>query len=458
MSNLLFMDESNGNGVYATSATAILINNTNINNNNNNSNNIGRGNSNHNGNSNNNSNNTPPTSNNKSNNYNNNNNNNNNSSSGSGNNIHNLMAAASNAAGTAACANGVIPPQLPTSLSNEDLSQSLSEYTDADESISAPTEFLAEFLSSVMLKDYKKALKYCKLILQYEPHNSTAKEFYPLILDKLRGATSSDSDENYNKSSSSPELILEAPSSDPSAGESDEQEALAGEEKLHRQHIRRPHLPDLGIAEGILDPNSNVSSNSNSIEDDDDVDEEEEEGAGGVLSSGSVGVSLSDSVDADDDEDDGEDADDDDDDDRDDDDDDIMSSSGDDLPVDEHQVIVGDVLDIDNSGNACGGEGADGVALNGSNSSRNSSSGGKISSRSDNTTHSYSSLLLEEEDDIVPANLHFPKDFNTPDLDVSNGNKIPSTSCSDSESPTEPLTQRLAAILRSKCGVSNTNG
>ncbi|XP_061386488.1 probable WRKY transcription factor protein 1, partial [Musca vetustissima] len=430
MSNLLFMDESNGNGVYATSATAILINNTNINNNNNNNNtnnnnSIGRGNSNHS----NSNNNTPPATStyNKSNNYNNNNNNSN--INNSGNNIQSLMAAASNAAGTAACSSGgVIPPQLPTSLSNEDLSQSLSEYTDADESISAPTEFLAEFLSSVMLKDYKKALKYCKLILQYEPHNSTAKEFYPLILDKLRDATSSDSDENYNKSSSSPELILEPPSSDPSAGESDEQEALAGEEKLHRQHIRRPHLPDdLRLAEGILDPNSNVSSNSNSIEDDIDVgdeEEEEEEGAGGVLSSGSVGVSLSDSVDGDDDDDDDdgdcEDADDDDDP-EDDDDDDIMSSSGDDLPVDEHQVIVGDVLDIENSGNACGGaEGVDGVALNGSNSSRNSSSGGKISSRSDNTTHSYSSLLLEEEDDIVPANLHFPKDFNTPDLDVSN--------------------------------------
>lgn len=244
------------------------------------------------------------------------------------------------------------------------------------------------------------------------------------------GATSSDSDENYNKSSSSPELVLEAPSSDPSAGESDEQEALAGNGHLPagRQHTRRPHLKDLdegyrggvgggiGIGDAIVDPNSNISSNSNSIEDDDDDDEgAEEEG------SGSVGVSLSDSVDAEDDDDgDCEDGDDDDDDqdDDDDDDDDIMSSSGDDLPVDEHQVIVGDVLDLDNSGNdACGDAGA----IHGSNSSRNSSSGGKISSRSDNTTHSYSSLLLEEEDDIVPASLHFPKDFTSPDLDVSNG-------------------------------------
>lgn len=43
------------------------------------------------------------------------------------------------AAAAAASASG-----LPTSASSEDLSQSLSEYTDADESISAPTEFLAE--------------------------------------------------------------------------------------------------------------------------------------------------------------------------------------------------------------------------------------------------------------------------------------------------------------------------
>ncbi|XP_018565822.1 uncharacterized protein LOC108906875 [Anoplophora glabripennis] len=78
--------------------------------------------------------------------------------------------------------NGNVSLLKPTSSSNEDLS----EYTDADESISAPTEFLAEFLSAVMLKDYVTALKYCKLILQYEPNNATAKEFYPLILEKLQ--------------------------------------------------------------------------------------------------------------------------------------------------------------------------------------------------------------------------------------------------------------------------------
>lgn len=54
------------------------------------------------------------------------------------NNINNIMNAAAVATAT------MTTTTLPTSVSNEDLSQSLSEYTDADESISAPTEFLAE--------------------------------------------------------------------------------------------------------------------------------------------------------------------------------------------------------------------------------------------------------------------------------------------------------------------------
>nr|CAD7262118.1 unnamed protein product [Timema shepardi] len=80
--------------------------------------------------------------------------------------------------------------------------EDLSEYTDADESISsAPTEFLAEFLSSLMMKDYETALKYCKLILQYEPHNATAKEFYPLILEKIQ--LMEEEDQEQEKSSNS---------------------------------------------------------------------------------------------------------------------------------------------------------------------------------------------------------------------------------------------------------------
>lgn len=47
---------------------------------------------------------------------------------------------------------------LPTGSNDDD---SLSEYTDNEKS--APTELLAEFLTSIMKKDYANALKYCKL-------------------------------------------------------------------------------------------------------------------------------------------------------------------------------------------------------------------------------------------------------------------------------------------------------
>ncbi|XP_037949985.1 clumping factor A [Teleopsis dalmanni] len=342
MSNSLFMDETNGNGVFAsksqnTNNPTVISNGSNI-----------------------------------------------------AYNINNIMHATSNPNPTTSNS-----ATLPTSVSNEDLSQSLSEYTDADESISAPTEFLAEFLSAVMLKDYKKALKYCKLILQYEPNNATAKEFYPLILDKLHiGTTSSDSDENYNKSTS-PEIH--------STGDSDEAAAYDDQQS---NGIVDAVADDYGAQEDFSgeEQNSNVSNISND----------------GSSRNSSNCASLEEECLSDDEEVEADEEDEDEDDDN-------VSSSGDD--------------------------GGGGSAGNVSNSSGNS--GGDGRSRSDNTTHSYSSLLLEEEDDIAPINLQFNKDLTTPDLDVSNGNKILSASCSDSESPTEPLTQRLAAILLSKCGVSN---
>ncbi|XP_035779353.1 suppressor protein SRP40-like isoform X2 [Anopheles albimanus] len=95
------------------------------------------------------------------------------------------------------------------SPSSDDLSQSLSEYTDADESISAPTELLAEFLSAIMIRDYVNALRYCKQILEYEPNNTTARDFYPHILSKIDAIQtheqlSCESDENDNCNCNSP--------------------------------------------------------------------------------------------------------------------------------------------------------------------------------------------------------------------------------------------------------------
>ncbi|KAH9637093.1 hypothetical protein HF086_013909 [Spodoptera exigua] len=37
-----------------------------------------------------------------------------------------------------------------------------------------------------MRRQYAEALKYCRLILQYEPHNATARGFYPLLQHKVR--------------------------------------------------------------------------------------------------------------------------------------------------------------------------------------------------------------------------------------------------------------------------------
>nr|XP_034828796.1 serine/arginine repetitive matrix protein 1 [Maniola hyperantus] len=57
--------------------------------------------------------------------------------------------------------------------------------SDGNDASSAPSEFLAEFLSAIMRRQYAEALKYCQLILQYEPHNSTARGFYPLLQHKV---------------------------------------------------------------------------------------------------------------------------------------------------------------------------------------------------------------------------------------------------------------------------------
>ncbi|KFM57917.1 hypothetical protein X975_21919, partial [Stegodyphus mimosarum] len=46
-----------------------------------------------------------------------------------------------------------------------------------------------------MSRDYKSALYYCKLILQYEPDNKTVQDFYPLILKRINFVDNSESEE-----------------------------------------------------------------------------------------------------------------------------------------------------------------------------------------------------------------------------------------------------------------------
>ncbi|KAL4636178.1 glutamate-rich protein 2 [Arapaima gigas] len=50
----------------------------------------------------------------------------------------------------------------------------------------APFQLFAEFLKSVMGKDYTQAHELCRSILIYEPENPEAKQFIPLIEEKLK--------------------------------------------------------------------------------------------------------------------------------------------------------------------------------------------------------------------------------------------------------------------------------
>ncbi|CAH2010868.1 unnamed protein product [Acanthoscelides obtectus] len=149
----------------------------------------------------------------------------------------------------------------PNSSSNEDLS----EYTDADESISAPTEFLAEFLSAVMLKDYPTALKYCKLILQYEPNNATAKEFYPLILEKIRiEANDNESEEEEASEESS------GTGSDNSTSSTSSEESSEGQEEDEEDEVEVEQSAGDKRSKGSSD---GTTGSYSSLEDDEAVDQ-----------------------------------------------------------------------------------------------------------------------------------------------------------------------------------------
>ncbi|GFS40899.1 hypothetical protein NPIL_135351 [Nephila pilipes] len=66
-------------------------------------------------------------------------------------------------------------------------------------------EILSEFLSTLMARNYKSALYYCKLILLYEPNNEIAQDFYPLIKEKMHldNYASDECDDNESSSTKS---------------------------------------------------------------------------------------------------------------------------------------------------------------------------------------------------------------------------------------------------------------
>ncbi|XP_052749537.1 sterile alpha motif domain-containing protein 1 isoform X2 [Galleria mellonella] len=97
------------------------------------------------------------------------------------------------------------------------------EGSDGNDAASAPSEFLAEFLSAIMQRQYAEALKYCRLILQYEPHNTTARGFYPLLQHKV----------NAHKRADEPRPRRGSSSGDSSAGS--RRRALASRHEVMEQ-------------------------------------------------------------------------------------------------------------------------------------------------------------------------------------------------------------------------------
>ncbi|KAI1884835.1 hypothetical protein AGOR_G00213930 [Albula goreensis] len=104
------------------------------------------------------------------------------------------------------------------------------ETSEEEEERQAPIELFAEFLKSVMDKDYILAKKLCQMILIFEPENPEAKQFVPLIEEKLlgqeeeRGEENESSDETEDSSHSSDSGRESTESSDSSSCSEEEEE------------------------------------------------------------------------------------------------------------------------------------------------------------------------------------------------------------------------------------------
>ncbi|XP_050967448.1 glutamate-rich protein 2 [Labeo rohita] len=88
-------------------------------------------------------------------------------------------------------------PQVVLSANDQDPHEAQSE-EDGNESAEGhvPLELFAEFLQAVMTKNYQLAKKLCQMILIYEPQNSEAKSFLPLIEEKLLIEADEESDDD----------------------------------------------------------------------------------------------------------------------------------------------------------------------------------------------------------------------------------------------------------------------
>ncbi|XP_055613849.1 dentin sialophosphoprotein isoform X2 [Uranotaenia lowii] len=317
------------------------------------------------------------------------------------------------------------------SPSNDDLSQSLSEYTDADESLSAPTELLAEFLSAVMLRDYVNALKYCKLILQYEPHNATARDFYPHILSKIALGEAASSNSVHHQHQQ-----LHSPTGDQHSGESDENYNFA----YHNASSSTDDSDDIEVVMVCSSDSDHSDSNCSSFLDYSNEEDEEDDGDDGAAVEGN-----------------GQDA----------------------ASEDSRSSSRSSSSNSDDNGEVNFGDAEDQINCNSTEESDQMPP--SQSATDNNTSHSYSSLLLEEEEKDLTlsdiSNLNIEDDENADDSGESPAQPYTSHPQSQHNSmpdqqqqpnhqdaqpvkpqpnSTQPLASKLVALLRSKVIPSKT--
>ncbi|XP_059426247.1 uncharacterized protein LOC132160623 isoform X2 [Carassius carassius] len=97
-------------------------------------------------------------------------------------------------------------PQVVLSANDQDPHEAQSE-EDGNESAEGhvPLELFAEFLQAMMTRNYQLAKKLCQMILIYEPQNSEAKSFLPLIEEKLMIEADEESDDDESDDDESDE-------------------------------------------------------------------------------------------------------------------------------------------------------------------------------------------------------------------------------------------------------------
>uniref|UniRef100_A0A672M584 Glutamate-rich 2 n=1 Tax=Sinocyclocheilus grahami TaxID=75366 RepID=A0A672M584_SINGR len=126
-------------------------------------------------------------------------------------------------------------PQVVLSANDQDPHEAQSE-EDGNESAEGhvPLELFAEFLQAVMTKNYQLAKKLCQMILIYEPQNSEAKSFLPLIEEKLliEADEESDDDDKYDTSDDDDDVEDDDESSDDESSDTDEESTDSTDDTL----------------------------------------------------------------------------------------------------------------------------------------------------------------------------------------------------------------------------------